>query len=149
MQSQTKHTNRRWVILCMLAGLLALALFYGVSSSHSRYRSWARISVTPFTNAVLQEAFLEQTFRAMKGVQVNLHEGNGLIRITADASTAESARSFAEDATRAYRTAVKKAYGVSAEVIDHAEKPLRPYSLFRDDVWPGIKRFLKRVGLQI
>jgi hypothetical protein len=72
-----------------------------------------------------------------------------MIRIAADAPTPDAARRSAETATQAFRTAVQQTYGVTVEVIDRAEAPFGSYSLFRDDLWPRLRRFLKRVGIKI
>jgi len=137
------------MVLCVIVGLFALALLYSALSGRPRYRSYARVSITPFTNAVLKGAFLDQTFRAIRDVRVEQLESTSIIRIAADGSTADAARRFADDATQAFRTAIQQSYGITVEVIEPGETPLLPYSLLRDDLWPRLERFLKRVGIKI
>jgi|SRR5213594_63002 len=137
------------MVLCIATVLSALALLYSVSFPGPRYRSYARVSITPFTNAVLNGTFLDQAFGAKRGVRVEQDGGTSMIRIAADAATADAARRFADDATQAFRTAVQQTYGGTVEIIDRGETPLRPYSLLRDDLWPRLERFLKRVGIKI
>ncbi len=147
MNAQT--SQRRWAVLWVVIGLLVLALLCAVSSCRPRYRSHARVYITPFTNVVLKGIFLDQTFPAMRDIRVEQDEGTSMIGIAVDASTADAAPRAADESAQALCTALRQRYGLTAEVIDSGELPLRPYSPLHDELWPRLERILKRVGIRI
>ena len=86
-------------------------------------RSYTLVTIVPFTNAVFDASFQARIFPSLPGVRLEPSRTN-LIRVVADAATAEGARTLSKDATTALGIAVEKEYGAKLSVLDSGDRPM-------------------------
>ena len=122
MSQQTRKT-RRWVWICASVAGVAVLILLMAGGPRYGHRSYTLVTIVPFTNAVFDGSFQARIFPSLPGVRLEPSRTN-LIRVVADAATAEGARTLSKDATTALGIAVEKEYGAKLSVLDSGDRPM-------------------------
>jgi hypothetical protein len=104
------------------------------------YLSEARLSVTPFTNAMAGKTLLKEAFGHTDKFRANKVERTDLIRVRVWAKSPEAAKEKLQEGIHDFTQTAQQVHGMDCQVVDPAIKPSRPYSPLKDDWWPRAKQ---------
>ena len=115
--SQQTQRIWRWVWVSAAVAGVAVLLLLAARGPRYSHRGYTIVTIAPFTNAVFHASFQARVFPSLPGVRLE-PSGTNLIRVVADAVTAEEARKLSKDATATLGIAVQNEYGARLSVLD-------------------------------
>jgi len=145
MESRYPTVKRRIALLGAVVLIFALALLLSTCRGRAHYLAHSRIRIEPFTNAVLAPAFHNKVLRSIPEARLEHVGSSSMIRMVVVAETAQESVRIDTNATERVCAEIKQTFGATAEVIDTAVTPYRPYSFLEDDLWPRIRRIWNRL----